>query len=323
MLDVPAQLAASDFALLKSEGVALEEQSVWVDGLPVDLRMASVDSLPALIQLVGYLKYKYSIGNVLLRGQTSLYPKLSASLFRPSPGSPSVNRRNRAKNIGELVARAASWTCDHRHHRSATCSEKVRQPRRSEVQLVAAGTPRYAVEPLLQHYGIRTRWLDVVDNLWVALWFACHRFVTIEDSFQHVVRRVPEAEPEEDRFAYLLIVMLMEAAPEVHPGLFRDPGAGTVVDLRRAVPSFYLRPHAQHGLLVHPADDDASNLTVVPVKVGLRRALEWLGNSLLLSDHGLFPPATVDTGYRKLLGVHKIFDIPEALGRVVSIGPGY
>jgi hypothetical protein len=60
----------------------------------------------------------------------------------------------------------------------------------------------------------------------------------------------------EDRFAYLMVVMLMDRAPEVEPGLFRSPSAGAVVDLRRAVPSFYLRPHPQHGLLVHPYGDD-------------------------------------------------------------------
>ncbi|WP_395690094.1 FRG domain-containing protein [Nocardioides sp.] len=323
MLDVPKQLPDDEFALVENRDVAPKVARQDLDGLVHDLRYAVVESLPALIQLVGYLKYKYSIGNVLLRGQTSLYPRLSPSLFRPDPRSPNMNRKNRARIIGSLVARSATWTCDHRHHRAAMCPEKVAQPRRSEVQLIASGTPRYAVEPLLQHYGIRTRWLDVVDNLWVALWFACHRFVTVEETFQHVVRRVPEAEAEEDRFAYLLVVLLMDAAPEVQPGLFRSAAAGTVVDLRRAVPSFYLRPHAQHGLLVHPFDDDASNLTVVPIKIRLRQALEWLGDSLLLSDYGLFPPATVDVGYRKLLRASAEYNISPTLGRVVAMGPGY
>ena len=29
---------------------------------------------------------------------------------------------------------------------------------------------------LLQHYGIATAWLDCVDNLFVAIWFATHRY---------------------------------------------------------------------------------------------------------------------------------------------------
>jgi hypothetical protein len=194
VLDVPAQLPDHEFSLLENRDVILQVRKQKIDGREHETRYAAVESLPTLIQLVGYLKYKYSIGNVLLRGQTALYPTLSPSLFRPDSISPDMNRKNRARIIGSLAARAAAWNCDHKHHRVATCPEKASQPRRSEAQLVASGTPRYAVEPLLQHYGIRTRWLDVVDNLWVALWFACHHFVTVEDSFQHVVRRVPEAE---------------------------------------------------------------------------------------------------------------------------------
>jgi len=30
------------------------------------------------------------------------------------------------------------------------------------------------IEPILQHYGINTRWIDLVDNIWIALWFATH-----------------------------------------------------------------------------------------------------------------------------------------------------
>ena len=29
---------------------------------------------------------------------------------------------------------------------------------------------------VVQHYGIRTPWLDVVDNLYTAIWFAIHEF---------------------------------------------------------------------------------------------------------------------------------------------------
>ena len=279
--DVPAQLPADEFAKLEKLDVRLDTQTTKVGSHQYDLGYAEVRSLPALIQLVGHLKYKYSTGSVLLRGQASLYPTLSPSLFRSHPGTQNLNRHNRAQVISALVERSAVWTCDHEHHVVSRCQERATQPPRSKPQLVSSGTPRYAVEPLLQHYGIRTRWIDVVDNLWVALWFACHHFVTFEGSFQHVVRRVPDAEKKAHRYAYLLVVMLMDGASELAPGLFRSPQAGMVVDLRRAVPSFHLRPHAQHGLLVRPTQDDTSNLIVVPVKIGLRQALEWLGEGVL------------------------------------------
>ena len=36
---------------------------------------------------------------------------------------------------------------------------------------------KLATEPLLQHYGIETRWLDVVDSVPHALFFATHQLV--------------------------------------------------------------------------------------------------------------------------------------------------
>ncbi|MGZ8641780.1 MAG: hypothetical protein ACXWYF_10075, partial [Actinomycetota bacterium] len=49
--------------------VTLQVQRMKVDDGKHELKYAAVTSLPALIQLVGYLKYKYSIGDVLLRGR--------------------------------------------------------------------------------------------------------------------------------------------------------------------------------------------------------------------------------------------------------------
>ena len=41
---------------------------------------------------------------------------------------------------------------------------------RQRVKLGRFKNPQLAA--LLQHYGYRTTWLDVVDNLWTAIWFA-------------------------------------------------------------------------------------------------------------------------------------------------------
>jgi hypothetical protein len=179
--------------------------------------------------------------------------------------------------------------------------------------------PRYAAEPLLQHYGLRTRWLDVVDNLWVALWFACHRFVQADEHI-HVVRRNIADGGEE--YVFIVTVGLQEEMTEVQPGLYRSPTAARVIDLRKAVPSFYLRPHAQHGLLIRPLGD-VGELQLAAFEVPLSRALEWLGSSVLLSPFGLYPPASVDVGYRRLLNRLKEIRVPPALGHINVIGPGY
>ena len=40
---------------------------------------------------------------------------------------------------------------------------------------------REAIEGLIQQYGGVSRWIDVVDNIWIALWFSCHRAWVAKD----------------------------------------------------------------------------------------------------------------------------------------------
>lgn len=274
-----------------------------------------VQALHEVTKTVGYLKYLYANGLVLLRGQAKWYPDMEPSLYR----GVNVNRRYRDMQIGSFVAECAPWTCDHRNHNTGLCGEKLRAVRPSQHGLLSGGTPRYAAEPLLQHYGVKTRWLDAVDNVWVALWFACHTFAR-SGRFIHVVRRTPAPTQE---FAYLHLTILPGPLKEELPGLFTSPGAGRVVDLRRAVPSFYLRPHAQHAWLIHPHSDDVRNLMSVTVRIPLELALGWLGDSLLLSAFGIYPPASVDIGYQNLLKSEHKVPIPEVLGQLDLVGPGY
>ncbi|MDP9123357.1 MAG: FRG domain-containing protein, partial [Pseudomonadota bacterium] len=90
------------------------------------------------------------------------------------------------------------------------------------------------------------------------------------------------------------------------PGRFRDARSETI-DLRVAAPSHFVRPHAQHGLLVrklskagNPVGDNWP-LHVGTIRVRLEAALDWLGDATTLTAHSLFPPAYYDYGYRELL----------------------
>lgn len=62
-------------------------------------------------------------------------------------------------------------------------------------------------EPLLQHYGLKTTWLDLVDNVWVALWFACHNALSNPKTprYLHFKRRnfFREGSPS---YVYILMV---------------------------------------------------------------------------------------------------------------------
>src|SRR6185295_6802771 len=99
----------------------------------------------------GYLKFTLAAegASVFFRGQSKLYNELKPALLREVTTADSMRRRQGRlrEYLSEIDASGQ----------------------------VLKAVPGYAREPLLQHYGMRTNWVDLVDNVWVALWFACAR----------------------------------------------------------------------------------------------------------------------------------------------------
>jgi hypothetical protein len=250
------------------------------------LEVFDAPSSHSLIQAAGYLKYnlaKTTGEGVFFRGQTKLYNALSPSLLRNvKDGPPTMNRR---KLLTDFLAKIDADG--------------------SALRAVAPACR----EPLLQHYGIRTTWLDVVDNIWIALWFACHnaRGIGWPEEYLHFEKRIPNHRGDEEYVYVLLLASAQSTQVSGQPGHFRDARSETM-DLRVAVPSQYVRPHAQHGILVRrlsitgqPVSDNRP-LHVGTIRVRLSAALDWLGSAATLTAHSLFPPAYYDYGYRELLG---------------------
>ena len=183
-------------------------------------------------------------------------------------------------------------------------------------------------EPILQHYGLKTRWLDVVDNVWIALWFGCYTAHSIGKyrEYLHFEKRIVRHTKPDMSFAYIL---LLEAAArpdnELGPGCFRDADSATI-DLRIAAPSHFVRPHAQHALVVKALDEkgrapiDFSQLLAGIIRVDLADALEWLGSGDMLSVHALFPPPLYDVGYQEIL--NDFTESNKILGAIHHIGAG-
>ena len=239
----------------------------------------------ALIQAAGYLKYilaRSTNQGVFFRGQAKLYNTLSPSLFRNIKDGSSLVRRR--KLVSDLLTKIED-----------------------EKTAMRAVAPECR-EPLLQHYGIRTTWIDVVDNIWIALWFACHqaRSTGWPEEYLHFEKRIPNFR-DSDEFAYILLLASAYFNPiQGIQGYYRDKRSETI-DLRVAVPSQFVRPHAQHGILVRrlsQTGQPVSNnipLLVGIIRVHLSAALDWLGTATTLTSHSLFPPAYYDYGYRELL----------------------
>lgn len=262
-----------------------------------------VDSLHALTQAAGYLKFVLrDSGPVFFRGQGSQYSSMYASLYRGVSSTGGQKKREQALALYLQRAR--------------------------EAEAFIKSTPDYAHEPILQHYGVRTRWLDLVDNIWVALWFACHQANVLgsRSEYLHFHRKQrPYPETDGPAFVYVALVSTGKvSATADQPGVYRGAEA-EAIDLRVAAPSLYLRPHAQHGVLIRKRnnhDYESSNLQALVVglvRAELGAALQWLGLGDLLSVHTLFPPPHYDFGYRRLLA-KSLIPKQRSLGSVQHVG---
>lgn len=254
----------------------------------------------ALVMAAGYLKFKLakaSSEGIYFRGQRKLYGTLSPTLYRGLSTQNAQDKRHTA--LADILLRF-----------------------RGSGQIFKS-FGEYAHEPLLQHYGISTSWIDLVDNVWVALWFACHQVRSIGKmgEFIHFEKRIPS---DQEKYAYLLLI----AADIGHrsrnkPGFFYGDNT-EMVDLRMAAPSVFLRPHAQHGLLFRKFGtegrrplDYADQIRGI-LRVDLQKALDWLGEGRMVNTHALFPPPYYDNGYQILLTCGVIGD--QTIGTVSHIG---
>ena len=79
------------------------------------------------------------------------------------------------------------------------------------------------------------------------------------------------------------------------------------IDLRKALPSTFLRPCSQHGWIVRGKNNDYmfnDNIACV-IRLSVELATRMLGNGSLLSQENFFPNEAIDQGYKILLSRQK------------------
>lgn len=269
-----------------------------------------VNSVAGLIQAIGYIKYEVAKSKkekepygVVFRGQSDIFPSMAPSLYR-GINKPSSKPRRDAVLKGILTSLSVP------HGKSI---EK-------HLGLV---NPIY-VEPLLQHYGVQTSWLDVVDNIWIALWFACHRCIKNEkykplvsfskrrQGFNYENANIRKKEKlVYESYCYIPLISVPLSGEVLHSGHY-STGKAEVIDLRYCVPSFYLRPHAQHGLVMRmkskegEARIDYNESVEAVIRIDLVKALEWISEDNLLTTANLFPSPHIDTGLLSLLKIPEL-----------------
>ena len=235
----------------------------------------TISNIHDLTQFIGYGKYiNNKVSNVYFRGQPELYNgKLIPSYLRNGTGklkySTITNYRHRIKKYIESSSSFQQY--DYR-----------------------------IFEPLIQHYGIKTLQIDCVDNIWVALWFATHKAKRKPiNGTEHIYFY-----PNNDEMSYILLIAsdALDKSKDIMG--FYTGEITNVVDLRKALPSYFLRPHAQHAYMIKKNDDmayDYSDLIVGIAEIPTTKALQWIGNGELLSTSTLFPSPVHDDGYAVIM----------------------
>ena len=130
-------------------------------------------------------------------------------------------------------------------------------------------------EALAQHYGLKTRFLDVVDSVQSALWFA----------YDHIEKDDPHYD---DSVGYVQAIAIPNADV-------------TVIDLRNK-PSEWLRPHVQQGFAIRRnipnAELGSFSRYLVATFIIPRENLRLWSNYDSLPHEYFYPSEAVDTGKR-------------------------
>lgn len=269
------------------------------DSVPV----FNVYSYNGLNQIIGYAKYINPNNKILYRGECKIHNSM-----RPSINHTITSQRARDKansKINKIIEKAFSDV--------KFCQFSKLNGTRT--------TDKYVMESVLQHYGIDTHCIDVVDNHWIALWFGQNRYIEVKNINKYCryepriknIYDIMEYTSLEDEKLYQYIILLAANYVEGEQGITITEDLITI-DLRSALPSTFLRPHAQHGWVIrkntHSPEDtyDLAENIVGILRIRIDYANKWIGNGNLLSLENLFPSPAYDQGYDVLLCRSDLFE---------------
>lgn len=263
-----------------------------------------ITSIHALNQLIGYAKFiNRSYGDVYYRGECKLHSQMLPSIYRGCTTTQSYTK---------LKAPIDKMSTDAGMIKELNCADDENYNK------------VFTIEALLQHYGIKTRYLDIVDNHWIALWMGLYRNIKIKkiNIYNHYIKRdIPNYDlisrdvlSDNDFYQYVILCAVPGNCKRINNGIFVS-NKFIKVDLRQALPSIFLRPHAQHGLVVRKRLNeekidqyDLADSICGIIKIRTDRASKWLGEGNLLTQANLFPAPAYDYGYDLLLSRIDLFN---------------
>jgi hypothetical protein len=142
---------------------------------------------------------------------------------------------------------------------------------------------------LLQHYGLKTSWLDLVDNLFIAIWFATNSINSGDKKGPITV----EGSTETYGWIYFISNSAKSEADLIS------------IDLRTGHHSLSVRPHAQHGIsatrdssIWRDNNKDLKKYVVATVRFEVSE--KWYLSGYMASPEYLFPSSKLDNTLKNL-----------------------
>lgn len=203
----------------------------------------------------GIVRYKYrdSEMQIFYRGQEQDW-ELRPSLYRE------CNNKDTLKKLNQWHERALE--CIKPFFDSQGCNDDDNDNDKER-------------EALAQHYGFPTKYLDVVDHIQTALWFAYNQGESNGGS----------ASRHDESVGYIQVIAV--------------PKTANIIDLRRK-PSEWLRPHLQQGLCVSLENPDKelgklSKYLVLTFIINRENLRRWSNYDNIPRDY-FFPSEQLDRG---------------------------
>lgn len=245
------------------------------DALHANIPTVQVSSYSGLIRVVGYVRHtlgRHGGTRVLFRGQGKTYATADGTISIP----PTAYRKYTTKSARRIyINRLDSFLAAYR----------------AEFKVDPKPEHQTTTEPVFQHYGYDTRWIDVVDSIPHALFFSVHERQENSGLATYTKRS--------SGFGYLYILAFSGLNEQT--GGYWQSGSVHLCDLRTRKTSLIARPHAQHGLLC--MDSRYLNLgrrVALQLSFPIQKAREWIGGDAFQPKH-FFPNKQNDPFYGSLL----------------------
>lgn len=221
----------------------------------LDKNFIRIESPQLLAAFIGYLKYQHrKIGRIYFRGERDYYLNTIPALYRGVITNDIIIKRTNAYN--ELVNSIPTLFKGYRFKREN-------------------------INPLLQHYGIKTNWIDLVDNLYVAIWFSLYK--------------------NRNEFGYIKTFCEKNGNSSL-----------IISELREKHSSLSLRLHCQHGISVTKRvrnwkikNIDFNDYLVSTVEIPNNHSFELIGD--IFKKEYMFPSKDIDNTF-KLFSSNKMTD---------------